>query len=134
MALFKSILLVDDDLDDQEIFKTALSEVSQAVTCFTAGNGVDALEKMRNNPALPELILLDVNMPVMDGLETLKEIRNDEKLKQIPVVIYSTTAMPGYIEATKALGASKFIIKPSNYFDLCQLLLSLLDSAKNAHG
>lgn len=130
MALVNSILLVDDDADDQEIFKTALLEVSKSVHFFTAGDGSDALMKLRTDVALPELILLDMNMPVMDGLETLRQLKGDEKLKQIPVIVYSTTITPGFREETQALGAAKFIIKPSNFSDLCQFIISLVEPGK----
>jgi CheY-like chemotaxis protein len=107
------LFLVDDDMDDHEIFKSALAKVDEDLTLLTAST-------------LPDYIFVDLNMPRMDGLQFLKEIKQTDALKNIPVIIYSTSSSPGDIVKTKQLGAVLFVTKPSRFSDLCSLLQSLI--------
>ena len=122
MPTSKTFLLVDDDLDDQEIFKSALGEISASITCLTANTGDDALQKLQGNTEYPDLIFLDMNMPGMTGVDTLKALKTDKALQHIPVIMYSTTAIPQHVNETAALGALQFITKPTNFTELCELL------------
>lgn len=108
----KSCLLIDDDEDDKEIFCIALAEANPAVTCFTAEDGVEALEMLRDKSFVPDYIFLDLNMPLMSGKECLVEIRKQNHLDNTSVIIYSTSASERDIQETSALGASGFITKP----------------------
>lgn len=116
----KIVMIVDDDVDDIEFFCEALNEIDSTVQYLTALNGVDALNKLRNNnEALPNFIFLDLNMPRMDGKQLLKELKSDFLLKEIPTIIYSTSSMQNDIDETKALGAKHFLTKPSSFKKLC---------------
>jgi len=90
-----TILLIDDDPDDLEFYGESMRQVKPALVIEEASSGMKALEylnraKQRNS--LPCLIVLDVNMPVMSGRETLHEIRKDKDLHSIPIVIFSTAS------------------------------------------
>lgn len=113
-------LLIDDDIDDQEIFMLALEEVNTTVNCNTASRCTEALELL--SETIPDFIFLDLNMPGMDGKEFLKEIKKDERLSQIPVVIYSTSSDPKDLRITKELGAFDYIIKQSSIVSLRKIL------------
>lgn len=124
------LFLVDDDMDDHEIFKSALSKVDEGLELLTATNGFEALDVLLATHTLPDYIFVDLNMPRMGGLQFLKEIKQTDSLKNIPVIIYSTSSHPGDIARTKELGAVSFVTKPSRFSDLCSLLQTLINSQK----
>jgi CheY-like chemotaxis protein len=106
----KSILLVDDDQDDKYFFSKALGETGEDVQLVTAANGAEALEKLQQ--FIPDVILLDLNMPVMNGVSFLKQIKKNKFLKDIPVIIY-TDGLSIFDEAEALkLGAYQVITKP----------------------
>ncbi len=86
------ILIVDDDEDDKKLFIESVKEVDENITCITARDGQEALRflKDENNP-LPDFIFLDLRMPRINGKQCLEEIRNDKRLRQIRVFIYTTS-------------------------------------------
>jgi CheY-like chemotaxis protein len=118
----KICLLVDDDPDDQEVFLTALSEVSSSALCLVAPDGDRALELLHNEDTMPDYIFLDLNMPRMNGFEFLAAMRKSSILKNIPVIVYSTTSQQSHIEKVKKLGATEFFTKTYKYNELCALL------------
>lgn len=132
MHSYHSLLLIDDDVDDHEIFTTALKNVLPHVSLTTSENGVDALKLLLEQHLSPELIFLDINMPLMNGFQFLSEIKKHDKLKSIPVFIYSTTSSAEAIEEAKELGASGFISKPENFSTLEKLLLNTLSTPLQA--
>ena len=120
------LFLVDDDIDDHEIFKSALAKVNEDLALITATNGYEALEALLMANTLPDYIFVDLNMPRMGGLQFLKEIKQTETLRHIPVIIYTTSSNPGDMAKTKELGAVSFVTKPSRFSELCSLLQSLV--------
>lgn len=114
--------MIDDDIDDQEIFALALSQIGEQFQCIVADNGYEALQLLKNQVNLPHYIFLDLNMPRMNGKECLKELKKIERLKNIPVIIYSTSSSILDIADTRALGASDFITKPFRIKDLTDML------------
>lgn len=116
-------LLIDDDKDDQEIFKLALQDVNPDVMCLTADDGVEGLKLLRSDDGFsPAYIFLDLNMPRMTGKDCLCEIKKDERLSDIPVVIYSTSSDPGDINDSRSLGASDYIVKQFSISSLKSIL------------
>jgi CheY-like chemotaxis protein len=95
---------------------------------MTATNGYEALELLAIANTLPDYIFVDLNMPRMGGMQFLKEIKQHDTLKNIPVIIYSTSSNPADIAKTKELGAVSFITKPSRSSELCKLLQSIVSS------
>ena len=114
----KRILIVDDDAKNIFVLTAALEEFGVDIT--DAENGKIALEKLQNNEI--DLVLMDIMMPVMDGLECIKVIRNSEKLKEIPIIAVSAKALPGDKEKCLAAGANDYIAKPLDYDVLITLI------------
>lgn len=120
------ILLIDDDEDDQLFFKEALELINPLLQCETAGNGKIALELLKSSDSLPDLIFLDLNMPVMNGLEFLNHKNKDTKINKIPLGIFTTSNIIEDIELTKKLGVKFFMTKPSDFKILYMKLQQLL--------
>lgn len=118
--------LIDDDADDQEIFLSVLQTLSPAVHCDTAVNGKEALQKLLALEINPDLIFLDLNMPLMNGKQFLAAMKDHDKIKNIPVIILSTSADKESISETKALGAKQFITKPDKISGWQNTLESIL--------
>jgi len=121
-----SIFLIDDDADDREIITSALTEIDPAVECVTATNGREALNRIISAPMKTDLVILDLNMPLMNGKEFLKEIQNRKLLSDVPVVVFTTTLDPVTIEEIKALGVAGYHTKPENYEKLIGTLKNVL--------
>lgn len=125
MNTTRIVLIIDDDTDDVELFSEALEKVQEGAICYSRHNGQEAMNFLLNpkNP-LPDFIFLDLNMPLMNGKQCLKEIRRSKQLRKIPVIIYTTSRQKIDEEETRKLGADEFITKPSRFEDLCSMLLS----------
>jgi len=120
---YKTILLVDDDPDDQMLFKEALEDVGSTVLYLTACNGIDALDKLNMAfSVLPDLVFMDVNMPKMNGIDCLKKMQQSAVLKDIPVVMYSTSCPPSFQKDCFDNGAAHYMEKPSDFVALCGAL------------
>ena len=125
----KICFMVDDDLDDQEIFSIALDEIEQKVNCVFANDGIEAIQKLSNEPYFaPDYIFLDLNMPRMNGKQCLAEIKKIHRLSHIPVIIYSTSADNKFINETEQLGATAYFTKPSSISELAKKLAQFLKS------
>jgi CheY-like chemotaxis protein len=124
-----SILYVDDDLEDIEIFHEAVKAVDPSVQCLTANSGKDALVFLNTCDRLPNHIVLDINMPGMDGKQCLQEIRRDKKFDGINIIIYSTNGFPNDIREIQSLGA-RFIKKANSFNDLCGMIEGLVLSRR----
>jgi CheY-like chemotaxis protein len=114
----KTILLADDDSDDCLMFENALKEISLKTSLTIAQDGsclMEELEKNVTDPPPPHVIFLDLNMPGKNGFECLNEIRETPKLKDIPVVIFSTSSNKDAIDRTYRQGANHYISKPTSF-------------------
>jgi CheY-like chemotaxis protein len=123
----KQILLIDDDRDDAELFKEALSEIDASIAFEhyeDSKEGLKTLLEKRN--ALPDLIFLDINMPIVSGWQCLTEFKKTEHLKAIPVIMFTTSSQQREKELAEELGASGFITKPNEFNTLKDLLTSIL--------
>ncbi len=120
-------MLADDDKDDQFFFKHAIERLNVPVQVLTANNGQDLIEYLEcpNNP-VPHLIFLDINMPILNGLECLPMIRKIQKCYKLPVVIYSTTSEKEEIEEALKRGANTCITKPYEIATLQGILNKIL--------
>lgn len=114
----KTILLVDDDKDDRDLITEAMVRCDSFITIEIATNGQEALEQLDISP-LPDLILLDINMPVMDGIECLQRIKQSIKYHTIPVIMYSTAGLSEIRAKCCEMGAADFIIKPTSFKSVC---------------
>jgi CheY-like chemotaxis protein len=127
----RTCFLIDDDEDDQEIFSLALVNVSPSTRCVYANDGIYGLEKLKQDPHFtPGLIFIDINMPRMNGLECLKEIKKIDRLQNVPVYMFSTAADTSVINECKRLGATDFIRKSAAMSDLENALNFILTRSK----
>jgi CheY-like chemotaxis protein len=123
---YRNILLIDDDEDDQEIFLTAMKELPPGPVCTALSSAETALKVLISRQMVVDLIFLDLNMPIMNGKEFLKELKKNEGLKQIPVIVFSTSSHYDTIRETKELGAQDFITKPEKFDRLVTILQTLI--------
>jgi CheY-like chemotaxis protein len=121
----KKIMIIDDDSDDRFFFKEALTITLDSIECVEANGCVDALEKLKMTENLPDFIFLDINMPRIDGSECLKNLKSNEKLKHIPVIVYSTHFSEASEKEFYKLGASRCLTKA---MDLKQLPDQILEA------
>jgi CheY-like chemotaxis protein len=129
MSPLPTILLVDDDPEDQEIFSMILDQISAKVNFLCSDNGVNALKLLSGETEVnPHIIFMDMNMPLMDGMQCLAEMRKSLKLKEIPIYMYSTSAQETIVAECKRLGANGFLKKVPDLSDFENALKSILDS------
>jgi len=124
----KRVLLADDDEDDRLIFETVFSELRQREFALsTVENGQEVLAFLRrSNGELPHLIILDQNMPLMSGRDTLVALKSAPEYQHIPVIIYSTYNDQGFIEACRDLGADNVVTKPNSYEGFSRMVIDFL--------
>ncbi len=116
---FKTIFLADDDCEDREFFAEALKEIDPSARLVTSRNGAELMELLQKDTTpKPDIIFLDLNMPLKDGFECLHEIKSNETLKDAIVVIFTTSGFKEDIDITYDKGASLFVIKPNDYYIL----------------
>lgn len=122
------ILVAEDDMDDRYLMKTALDETGITEDVQYVENGVELIQHLESvidhNGVLnyPKIILLDLNMPKMDGREVLKMLKSDEVYRKIPVIVFSTTKNQMEIQRCYELGANTYIIKPVSYDTLVETI------------
>lgn len=123
------ILLTDDDADDREFFADAVADIHLNFPVEFCENGLELLNRLYNKElSIPDIIFLDLNMPIMSGFESLQQIRDDAKFKDIPIIaIYSTSATEDGIKNTFGLGANAYIVKPTDFNDLKKLLKKVIE-------
>ncbi len=121
--------LIEDDLDDQEIFRMALSGIGKDkdIECTVFNDGIEALEHLQKlNGRSPDFIFLDVNMPRMNGVMCLREMRKINQLADTKIFMFSTSSDNKIISTAKELGATGFIIKPPSLSVLQQKLMEII--------
>lgn len=124
------VLLADDDEDDQHLFEEALKHTPLTTELSTVENGKELMDTLHDSSIPnPDVIFLDINMPVKNGKECLKEIKSDEDLKDIPCVMYSTSSSEKDIKDTFEAGANLYVSKP-NSFNKMVLVLTLILTLK----
>ena|SRR5688572_4176017 len=117
------VLLADDDRDDQETFQDALTETKIPVDLTMVDNGQQLLDNLKDpTEPNPDIIFMDINMPVKNGKEVLAEIKNDEDLKGIPTVMLSTSENVKDVEETFNTGANLYVRKPYSFKNFILML------------
>jgi len=132
--LVKNIFIADDDSDDLNLFEDALREISKDSRLTKAKDGRQLMQFLDTIvPPPPDIIFLDLNMPLKNGFECLDEIKHSSKFKHIPVVIFSTSDQSEAVNRVYEQGAHHFLKKPSSFPLLKQAIQKVLaiDWAEN---
>ena len=126
------ILCADDDPDDRLLLTDALAEIAGPARIHFVEDGLELLDYLRATgtwqgkaPIRPSLILLDLNMPRMDGRRALLAIKADPKVRQIPVVVMSTSSAEADVSFSYDAGASSFVVKPVTFSGLVEAMRGL---------
>jgi CheY-like chemotaxis protein len=128
----KFILLGEDDLDDQELLKEIFSGIDDALPLVFVNNGNQMLNflKEQTKDRLPSLIVIDYNMPGMNGAEILRELKAINRYNDIPRIIWSTSRSETFRNSCLALGATDYMIKPSTVSELTDIAHQMLSFCK----
>lgn len=120
------ILIVDDDKVDSMTIKRALREIKVSNPLFTAGNGEEALEFLRDKKNMkPCIVLLDLNMPKMNGIEFLKIAKNDPELRSIPVIVLTTSHEEQDKLESFNFGVAGYMVKPVDYYKFVEVMKTI---------
>lgn len=123
MKKHKLFFLIDDDEDDQEIFSLAVKNADESFDCVCTDDCVDAIKKFASDTSFkPHAIFIDMNMPRLNGLECLREVRKSEHHKDTPIYIYTTSSDDKIRKESLSLGATGLITKPTSLTDLVSLI------------
>ena len=122
----KIYFIVDDDFDDQQFLIDALVENDPSCECFTSSDGQEAITKLMDAIIpIPDVIFLDLNMPLLNGRKCLAVLKKTLFLQHIPIIIYSTTSNKKEIQEITDQGASYFLIKKPSFKELREELSSI---------
>lgn len=120
----KHIALADDDDEDVEIFQLALNEVFPDIKLDVARNGEELMQLLDIIP-LPDLIILDINMPFKSGIQCLQNLRLRKKFDEVPIAILSTSNSQEDIKYCLSKGAAKYFTKPANYAGMKKMIVEI---------
>lgn len=120
------VLLADDDAEDRELFQDVMQDIMPNVKITMAENGKKLIDLLKDG-TVPDIIFLDLNMPLKNGHECLTEIRNNTTWSTIPVIIYSTSRNPIDIDATFKSGANFYFPKPDSFKEFKSIMKKLLE-------
>lgn len=127
-----TILYVDDDIDDLLLISDAFEKYTDHLKVIHASNGVEGLtmlEKMRKQEQLPCLVIIDINMPIMNGKQMLEKLRSESPYKDLPVIVFSTSQLQNDQEFAEKYDA-EFISKPSGYNELKSLVAQFVSRCR----
>jgi DNA-binding response OmpR family regulator len=120
---FIHIILADDDEDDRMFFTDAFDEIKINTKVQTCNDGVELMNYLnKDDNILPNILFLDLNMPMKNGMECLLEIKADKRFDDIVIAIYSTSSSEEHIEETFVNGANIYIKKPNDFNELKKVL------------
>lgn len=127
-----TILYVDDDMDDLLLISEAFEKYTDHLKVVHAGNGVEGMTRLKSMQAegsLPCLVILDINMPIMDGKELLKAMRQEKAFQELPVILFSTSSNPRDRLFAKNLDA-EYVTKPLSYGEIKHLVSEFVTKCK----
>ena len=127
MIKLLNILFIEDDIIEGIKFNRVLSQLGLKHRLIEVNNGEEALELLQSGGDLPDIILLDLNMPKMNGIEFLRILKNDESLKKIPTIIFTTSNNQKDILECYKIGIAGYLIKPLKYEDYQTIVKKTLD-------
>lgn len=131
------LFYADDDEDDLMFFNEAIESIAAAsdfnIVLHIHKNGEKLIENIRSNKDNNGVVFLDINMPFKNGFELLSEIRNDNEIKDFPVIMYSTSSNQDYVDKSKQLGANFYVVKPFEFDHLISILSSFIEIDWKGH-
>lgn len=128
MKKLNSILMVDDDFDDREIFRDAIQSINPALRVEFAENGLEGLKKLQAAETMPDVIFSDINMPLMNGIQFLEAIKKQKAYDAVPIVMYTTSPIQSFMQQCFHLGAQQYIVKPNSFKMICAEIRKALKS------
>ncbi len=129
----KYLLLADDDKDDVDLFTDALNELEELTVLKTVHDGEQLMNFLINEAdRLPDMLFLDLNMPRKNGYECLAEIKDNDRLKNLPVIIFSTSFNLEAVNALYNNGALYYISKPNEFTKLKKVIHNAISAASKA--
>ena len=119
-----TLLCIDDDQDDLDLFREAVKITGSSHNCLVASNAKEGLKMLET--IKPDLIFLDINMPGVGGWELVKIIRTNRELDEVPVYMLSTTRNAAELEMYTRIGASRCLLKPNSFHELCEIFRNVI--------
>ncbi|WP_184173572.1 response regulator [Rhabdobacter roseus] len=121
--------MADDDADDRFLVQAAFEDNNIPYNVLFFEDGEQLLTHLKNkmNEVAPSFILLDLNMPKRDGRDVLKVLKADSRLRSIPIIIFSTSKAPDDVDSSYRLGANSYVVKPTSYEHLKDVILKISD-------
>ena len=120
--------LIDDDKDEYDIFCIAINRLNRVINCEYAPDAKHALSRIDTDLHFhPDLIFIDINMPCMNGVECLSEIKKVRRLREVPVYMYSTSSIESIVDECKKLGAMEYIVKPVSIIEIGSVLSDIIN-------
>lgn len=126
-----SLLLVEDESDDVLFFRRALRQAAPDVRLEVAVDGVEAMDQLGEGRPRPDLVVLDLKLPRRSGLEVLAWVRGQARLRDLPVVVMSSSGEPSDILRARALGIDEYIVKPTSYEALRDVVAGLVAARRD---
>lgn len=127
-----NIFWTEDDVEDVFLLNLCLKDLERLNTCTFYQDGISLLNALNSQSHLPQLIVLDLNMPVLNGREVIKILKATDKLQSIPVIVYSTSSQQRDIDLCLQAGAIHYETKPSNYEGYLKMVRRIIDYAEVA--
>jgi len=124
------ILIAEDDIDDAEIIKASFEKHTAFADVDLVKNGQELLDFLNSRQKTPDIILTDINMPILNGIDALRQICDDDQLNKIPAFVYSTAINPIYEAKCMELGTKGFLIKPyslEGFDDIPNKIIEILE-------
>ncbi len=126
------ILVADDDIDDQAMISDSFRDMGSDCRIEIVSDGKQAIERLENaTMSLPCLVVLDLNMPVLGGMETLERIRKNSAFNDIPIVVFTTSSSTESRRQSLNLGAMDYIVKPNDYHGLMDITARMMQYCRS---
>jgi CheY-like chemotaxis protein len=123
------IILIDDDVDDRALFREMIKNIDPGILLHEFKNGISFIRSVTSEMTLPpfDMIFMDINMPLKNGIECLRELRNDPRFNAVPIIVFTTSSNDKDIEASYTSKATLYIAKSFSFDQGVRMLQAVLD-------